>query len=315
MSVMVYAKAYLPLATLTNSGDVPAEWEASTQLTEFAETLSPSDASTAAWTCATRIGPAWSAITSRTASSTQPGRRARSLRLVMARGRAPLALRPASFLARRLNPDRASCADSAARSSDTILSIAPESWFEYPPLACIATQGGFVERIVRTRALSAGRVGAQDTFAAGADKLDVNEAFLTCTARAIACSDGCGRGCGPGCGPKPATPKGAVDADTEFTLYRGATFDDRVGGMFSFVPARPAGDSDLWFARPPIRIDGLINPASGQAPSGAGRPLDIDTVHDAWRSLAAKVAEAGLVLGVSLKIPAHKDLDGSASER
>jgi hypothetical protein len=92
MSAMVYAKAYLPLATRTNSGDVPTEWEASTQLTEFAETLSPSDASTAAWTCATRIGPAWSAITSRTASSTQAGRRACSLRLVMARGRAPLAL-------------------------------------------------------------------------------------------------------------------------------------------------------------------------------------------------------------------------------
>jgi hypothetical protein len=128
------AKTYLPLATRTNSGNGPTEWEASTQLTEFAETVSPSAASTAAWTCATRIGPAWSAITSRTASRTQPGRRGRSRRLAMARGWASLARRSANFLARWLNPDRVSCAASAARSSDTILSIAPESWFQYPPL-------------------------------------------------------------------------------------------------------------------------------------------------------------------------------------
>src|ERR1700720_3134315 len=66
---------------------------------------------------------------------TQPGRRGRSLRLVMVRGWTSLALRPASFLTRRLSPDRASCAAKVARSSATILSIEPESWFEYPPLA------------------------------------------------------------------------------------------------------------------------------------------------------------------------------------
>jgi hypothetical protein len=100
MGAAVCADTYRPLATRTNSGDGPAEWEASTQLTESPDTVSPSSASTAAWTCATRIGPAWSVITLRTASNTQPGRRGRSLRLVMARGWASLALRAASFLAR-----------------------------------------------------------------------------------------------------------------------------------------------------------------------------------------------------------------------
>jgi hypothetical protein len=131
------ANTYRPLATRTNSGDGPTEWEASTQLTEFAETVSPSDVSTAAWTCTTRIGPAWSAIASHTASSTQPGRRGRNRRLVMVRGWAPLALRPASFLVRRLSPDRVSCAASAARSAGTILSIAPECWFDRTPVVCI----------------------------------------------------------------------------------------------------------------------------------------------------------------------------------
>lgn len=65
------------------------------------------------------------------------GRRDRSLRLVIARGRASLALRRASCFARRLSPDRASCAAKVARNSDTILSIAPESWFDLLPFARI----------------------------------------------------------------------------------------------------------------------------------------------------------------------------------
>jgi hypothetical protein len=62
----------------------------------------------------------------------------------MTRGWASLALRPTSLSANRLNPDRASCAASAAKSSDTIWSIAPEPWFEYPPLACIGPDPGLL---------------------------------------------------------------------------------------------------------------------------------------------------------------------------
>ncbi len=71
-------------------------------------------------------------------NSIQPGRRCRSRRLTMARGWASLALKPANFSASWLNPDRASCAASAAISSDTILSITPESWFDSTVVACIS---------------------------------------------------------------------------------------------------------------------------------------------------------------------------------
>lgn len=64
--------------------------------------------------------------------------------------------------------------------------------------------------------------------------LDLDEAFLACTAQPLTAwaetNAGCARprtGCAPGSG-------------LEFMLYRGATLDNPVHGMYSFVPARPA---------------------------------------------------------------------------
>jgi hypothetical protein len=116
--------------------------------------------------------------------------------------------------------------------------------------------------------------------------LDVDDAFITCTVGSVASSP---------------------DAQAEFTLYRGATVDDPVDGMFSFFPARNAQPEPRRFARPPIRLDGLINPASRQSTLGSRRPLAIDEVHSAWRAVVKQVHEADLVLGVSTEIPACED--------
>lgn len=43
-------------------------------------------------------------------------------------------------------------------------------------------------------------------------------------------------------------------------LYLGATVDDRVAGMFSFFPCLPASAAPRGFARPEIRIPGVITP-------------------------------------------------------
>jgi hypothetical protein len=55
LTALDYIETYRLRPTRTNSGAGPLAWEASTRLTEFAETGSPSYASTAAWTRATRI--------------------------------------------------------------------------------------------------------------------------------------------------------------------------------------------------------------------------------------------------------------------
>ena len=86
-------------------------------------------------------------------------------------------------------------------------------------------------------------------------------------------------------------------------LYRGATAEDPVHGMYSFVPALPIGDETPRFARPAVRLAGLINPASKQSPRGSKRPLPMSTVRDAWEAIRHQILATGLVLAVKLDTP------------
>jgi hypothetical protein len=96
---------------------------------------------------------------------------------------------------------------------------------------------------------------------------------------------------------------GGVDAHVSLTLYRAATLDRPVSGMFSFVPARRADDPAPRFPRPAIGIPGLINPANRQSTWGSKRPLDIGAVRTAWCAVKEQVVEAGLLVAVSLEAP------------
>ena len=91
--------------------------------------------------------------------------------------------------------------------------------------------------------------------------------------------------------------------DYPFTLYRGATFDDPIAGMFSFSPCRDATDHGARFARPAISLPGYINPASARSPSGAREPRTIDQASRQWRSVREQVLFAGCELGVSFDTP------------
>jgi hypothetical protein len=118
--------------------------------------------------------------------------------------------------------------------------------------------------------------------AADADEIDASEAFLNCTVASVATSP---------------------EANVAFTLYRGATIDNPVGGMFSFVPARLADDANPRFPRPAVELPGLINPASRQSTWGSKRPLSIGAVRDAWCDVRDQVLDAGLELAVALDTP------------
>lgn len=114
-----------------------------------------------------------------------------------------------------------------------------------------------------------------------AASVDTDAAFRACTVGALA-----------------ATPW----RDVGFTLYRGATIEDPVAGMFSFVPARPADAGDPRFARPAISGE-YINPASRQSTWGSRRSLPLERVHDQWAAVHHQVLAAGLVAGVSVQSP------------
>ena len=118
---------------------------------------------------------------------------------------------------------------------------------------------------------------------ADAARLHVTAAFKTCTGESITAS--------------------GTDAHTDLTLYRGATIDHRVHGMYSFVPALPAATHDPRFARPPIRLPRLIKPTNRQSTWGSKRPLSASEVRNARNEVRRQVLDAGLVLAVNLETP------------
>ncbi len=130
-------------------------------------------------------------------------------------------------------------------------------------------------------------------------RMDLDEVFRHCTADSLAT----GR-----------------DRQTRFTLYRGATAEDPINGMYSFVPARRADDPDPAFERPILQLPGLINPANKRACRGSRRPIPLDDVRQAWDEVRQGVLDAGCVLGVRIATPSRRphtfrpqlDPDGTA---
>jgi len=89
-------------------------------------------------------------------------------------------------------------------------------------------------------------------------------------------------------------------------LYRGATPDDPVEGMFSFFPAVPAG-GEKGFPRPLIDLPGeYFNPGSWQAPKGLGFGRSGDELSGQWKRLVRQVHDAGLVLGTHADLPERR---------
>ena len=99
------------------------------------------------------------------------------------------------------------------------------------------------------------------------------------------------------CGPSSSC------AGDSFTLYRGATFDEPINGMYSFVPSRRADSEGYRFARPPINLPGYVNPESQQTPSGARCPRFLKETRDQWDKVRNLVLRADCLLGVWFETP------------
>lgn len=97
------------------------------------------------------------------------------------------------------------------------------------------------------------------------------------------------------CGSGPENPA------RTFTLFQGATPQDPIDGMFSFVPALPHDPDGSRFARPRIDLPGIINPENGRAFGITFASLD--EVRDAWDSAVRQVLDQDLVLATRLELP------------
>ncbi len=80
-----------------------------------------------------------------------------------------------------------------------------------------------------------------------------------------------------------------------FRLYRGATYDERVGGMFSFTPCRAAKDGYVGFERPNIVIPEFV---TQQLTQGKKRTVidDLDAMRKLWLEVRRQVEDAGCLL-------------------
>jgi hypothetical protein len=93
-------------------------------------------------------------------------------------------------------------------------------------------------------------------------------------------------------------------AGKSFSLYRGATFDAPVSGLYSFVPCRQADSDKARFPRPSVSLpQRYLNPKSWRGPSGAKEPRSVAELSELWEKVRQQVLDAGCLLGVSFSTP------------
>jgi len=112
----------------------------------------------------------------------------------------------------------------------------------------------------------------------------IDEAFRVCTIEALVTDSAC--------------------SGEAFVLYRGATYRDPIGGMYSFVPCRRADRAGQRFRRPAIVLaSDYLNPKSTQSPSGVKKPRSVEQVRQQWDCVRSQVIDAGCLLGVWFSTP------------
>lgn len=93
----------------------------------------------------------------------------------------------------------------------------------------------------------------------------------------------------------------------KFVLYRGATPDNDVKGMYSFFPARRAESTEPYFSRPLISCTGNLNmtyfnPGKWQGIK-ANQVKDESVLVSLWQQIVAQVRKDELVLGTYAEMP------------
>ena len=93
----------------------------------------------------------------------------------------------------------------------------------------------------------------------------------------------------------------------ELRLYRGATREEPISGMFSFAPCLPFDVGREGFARPPIQLQG-VNPNLTQGMKGKETTsLPVEEIKERWDAVVTQVREQKLALGTRFALPRRRD--------
>lgn len=85
-----------------------------------------------------------------------------------------------------------------------------------------------------------------------------------------------------------------------YVLYRGATFEDPVDGLYSFTPCQPSAESPRGFARPTIAGSYI---SSTLTQSFRTQSLEAPDARAVWNDVRRQVSEHGCAIGVRAAVP------------
>ena len=97
----------------------------------------------------------------------------------------------------------------------------------------------------------------------------------------------------------------ARELPKRLTLYRGATLDRPVNGMYCFVPCLPADAPDPRFPRPAVKLHRLIDSASTRGPRQS-RSMAPEAMYEAWDSIRQQICQQGLRLATWVEAPPRR---------
>ena len=90
--------------------------------------------------------------------------------------------------------------------------------------------------------------------------------------------------------------------EQSYRLYSGATYENPLNGMFSFFPCTTLAENRNGFARPEIRLPGLVTPTLTQG-KRLNRGITAADVKASWAEVVHQVQAQGLSLGVYAELP------------
>jgi len=106
------------------------------------------------------------------------------------------------------------------------------------------------------------------------------------------------------CGFKP------VQNQQSFRLYFGATYNNSFDGMFCFFPCLPFGQAEKGFARPLIKLEGVIRDDLPQG-NKLNRQNSTENIKKLWLAVVEQVLGQKLYLGVFTVLPKKQKINSN----
>jgi len=103
------------------------------------------------------------------------------------------------------------------------------------------------------------------------------------------------------------------EPDDSFRLYFGATHENPLAGMYSFFPCRPYRAGSRGFARPVIRMPGVITGSCLQGKKLNPQP-NLAAVGRLWKEVVKQVEAQGCWLGVRAEPPVEQESVGAEKD-